>query len=155
VLADQGAERKAARERVEEAIREGRLVAAERRYTTQPALEREKSILQIEREGSERVSPVPPAEAVHRRLESSPLAAGQRAAVELIASTSNRIVGVQGYAGTGKSHMLDQARTVVEEQGVPGAEASARTTHERSGSLDDGASALPTSASSSARQASR
>jgi hypothetical protein len=117
VLADQGADRQAARERVEEAIREGRLVPAERRYTTQTALEREKRILQIEREGRGQVSPIVAAEAVHHRLESGRITAGQRAGVELIASTSNRIVAVQGYAGTGKSHMLDQARTVVEEQG--------------------------------------
>jgi ATP-dependent exoDNAse (exonuclease V) alpha subunit len=117
VLAEQGAERQAARDRVEEAIREGRLVPAERRYTTQTALEREKRILQIEREGRDQVSPILPAEAAHHRLESSQLTSGQRAAVELIASTPNRIVGVQGYAGTGKSHMLDRARTVVEEEG--------------------------------------
>jgi hypothetical protein len=80
----------AARERVEEAIREGRLVPAELRYTTQTALEREKRILQIEREGRDQVSPIAPAEAVHRRLDSSHLSSGQCAAVELIASTSHR-----------------------------------------------------------------
>jgi AAA domain len=37
--------------------------------------------------------------------------------VELIATTSHRFVGVQGYAGTEKSRMLDHARAVVEEQG--------------------------------------
>jgi conjugative relaxase-like TrwC/TraI family protein len=117
VLTDQCVERQAARERVEEAIREGRLVPAERRYTTQTALEHEKRILQIEREGRGQVSPMVSASEVRRQLEAARLTTGQREAVELIASTSNRIVGVQGHAGTGKSHMLDRAKTVVEEQG--------------------------------------
>jgi ATP-dependent exoDNAse (exonuclease V) alpha subunit len=42
---------------------------------------------------------------------------GQREAVELIVTTRHRIGGVQGYAGTGKSHMLDQAKAIVEEHG--------------------------------------
>ncbi len=29
----------------------------------------------------------------------------------------HRVVGVQGYAGTGKSHMLDHAKGLVEEHG--------------------------------------
>ena len=38
---------------------------------------------------------------------------GQQAAIELIATTSHRVIGVQGYAGTGKSHMPDTAKTLV------------------------------------------
>lgn len=51
------------------------------------------------------------------RLASSKLSAGQRSAVELIATAPHRVVGVQGYAGTGKSKMLDHARAVAEEHG--------------------------------------
>ncbi len=116
-LVGQGVGRDAARERVNDAIAKGRLVAAERRYTTQTALEREKRILQIEREGRDRVSPIIATEAAQLRLASSDLTAGQRAAVELIATSPHRVVGVQGYAGTGKSHMLDHAKTILEEGG--------------------------------------
>ncbi len=37
---------------------------------------------------------------------------GQKEAVKLILSTKDRVVGVQGYAGTGKTTMLDRARVL-------------------------------------------
>ncbi len=52
-------------------------------------------------------------ENIRARLASH-LTAGQRA-VEVITTTASRVVGDQGYAGTGKSHMLDQAKAVAEE----------------------------------------
>jgi conjugative relaxase-like TrwC/TraI family protein len=116
-VVDQGVERKDARERVDQAIAAGRLVAAEPRYTTQTALRREKRILQIERQGRGRLTPIASGEGVQLHLESRKLTAGQRAAVALIGTTPHRIVGVQGYAGTGKSHMLDTAKALVEERG--------------------------------------
>jgi len=116
-LADLGIERGAARRRVEAAIGDGRLVAAERRYTTQTALEREKRILRIERDGRKAVAPILAGDAARARLAATDLNTGQRAAVELIATTPNRVVGVQGFAGTGKSHMLDYAKGVLTENG--------------------------------------
>ncbi|HET6412540.1 MAG TPA: MobF family relaxase [Anaeromyxobacter sp.] len=116
-LIERGMTRKEARKRVEEAIAQGGLLPVERRYTTQTALEREKRILQIEREGRNRVTPVLSPEVVASRLGSSDLSIGQRDAVTLIATTRNRVVGIEGYAGTGKSHMLDVARRLVEEHG--------------------------------------
>ncbi len=49
--------------------------------------------------------------AVQGRLHRGPLTAGQREAVKLILSSRDRVVGVQGYAGTGKTTMLDRVRT--------------------------------------------
>jgi hypothetical protein len=63
------------------------------------------------------VNPIAAREDVQFRLSHTALNAGQRAAVKLIATTPHRIVGVQGYAGTGKSHMLDAAKAVVQEHG--------------------------------------
>ena len=117
LLVEKGLARDGARERVDAAITTGGLIEAERRYTTQTALEREKRILQIEREGRAQLSPIAAREDVQLRLSTSSLNAGQRAAVELITTTPHRMVGVQGYAGTGKSHMLEQAKTIVEEHG--------------------------------------
>ena len=117
VLIEHGMTRGAARKRVDEAIAGGGLLLIERRYTTQTALEREKRILKIEREGRNRVTPVLSLEVVASRLGSSDLSIGQRDAVTLIATTRNRIVGIEGYAGTGKSHMLDVARRLLEERG--------------------------------------
>ena len=117
VLTERGMAREEARDRVDEAIQEGRLVGAERRYTTQTAVEREKRILQIERDGRGQVAPIASREEVRQRLGSGDLTAGQRAAIELIASTENRVSGVQGHAGTGKSHMLEGAKALAEERG--------------------------------------
>ncbi len=54
---------------------------------------------------------------VDRHLRKGPLTAGQKHAVKLILSGEDRTVGVQGYAGTGKTRMLDRARTLAEKKG--------------------------------------
>ncbi|MDE0711414.1 MAG: conjugative relaxase [Rhodospirillales bacterium] len=54
---------------------------------------------------------------VRGHLRRGPLTAGQRDAVQLILSARDRVVGVQGYAGTGKTTMLDRARTLAEKKG--------------------------------------
>ncbi len=55
--------------------------------------------------------------AVQARLHRGPLTAGQKDAVKLILSATDRVVGVQGYAGTGKTTMLDRVRTLAEKKG--------------------------------------
>jgi len=63
---------------------------------------------------------------------------GQKAAVKLILSAKDRVVGVQGYAGTGKTTMLDRARALCARKGyrtmglAPSASA-ARTLGEEAG----------------------
>ena len=54
---------------------------------------------------------------VDRHLRKGPLTAGQRQAVKLILSGKDRTVGVQGYAGTGKTRMLERARALAEKKG--------------------------------------
>ncbi len=54
---------------------------------------------------------------VQGRLSRGPLTAGQKDAVKLILSAKDRTVGVQGYAGTGKTTMLNRARTLAEKKG--------------------------------------
>ena len=55
--------------------------------------------------------------AVRDHLHKSSLTAGQKDAVKLILSARDRVVGVQGYAGSGKTAMLDRARTLAEKKG--------------------------------------
>ena len=55
--------------------------------------------------------------AVQSRLHRGLLTSGQRDAVKLILSATDRVVGVQGYAGTGKTTMLDRVRTLAEKKG--------------------------------------
>ena len=54
---------------------------------------------------------------VDRHLRNGPLTAGQKQAVRLILSEKDRTIGVQGYAGTGKTRMLDRARSLAERKG--------------------------------------
>lgn len=95
----------------------GEVVPTGARYTTQIAREREKRILQIEREGRQHVAPIMEATLTHTALSAKGLKPGQLAAAELILSTADRFVGVQGLAGTGKSHMLAQVKEVAELAG--------------------------------------
>ena len=54
---------------------------------------------------------------VQGHLHKGPLTSGQKDAVKLILSAKDRTVGVQGYAGTGKTTMLNRARTLAEKKG--------------------------------------
>ena len=54
---------------------------------------------------------------VQGHLSRGPLTAGQKDAVKTILSATDRTVGVQGYAGTGKTTMLNRARTLAEKKG--------------------------------------
>ena len=54
---------------------------------------------------------------VQGHLNKGPLTAGQKDAVKLILSAKDRTVGVQGYAGTGKTTMLNRARVLAEKKG--------------------------------------
>ncbi len=54
---------------------------------------------------------------VQGHLSGGPLTAGQKEAVKTILSGSDRTVGVQGYAGTGKTTMLRRARALAEKKG--------------------------------------
>ena len=54
---------------------------------------------------------------VDSHLRKGPLTSGQKQAVRLILSAKDRTVGVQGYAGTGKTRMLNRARTLAEKKG--------------------------------------
>ena len=88
-----------------------------KRYTTTAAQQREREILAIELRGRN-VLRFGLHETYHARtlLCTAGLTVGQRAAAELILSTRNRVVAVQGLAGTGKTHML---RTVQEKACLP------------------------------------
>ncbi len=55
---------------------------------------------------------------IDRHLRNGPLTAGQRGgAVKLILGAKDRVVGVQGYAGVGKTRMLGRARALAEKKG--------------------------------------
>ena len=67
--------------------------------------------------GSGRSSAPMRARAVDKALRNGPLTEGQKSAVKLILASDDRTVGVQGYAGSGKTTMLNRARALLEKRG--------------------------------------
>lgn len=97
------------------AIKNGSLAPAEKRYTTQKALAREKAILAIEIAGRGAATPLMHTSTVVAALKGSTLNVGQRSAVESIVCSSNRFIGIQGDAGTGKTYALNQAVALIKQ----------------------------------------
>ncbi|MDM0116782.1 MobF family relaxase [Variovorax sp. J22R133] len=94
---------------VDAAIERGALVPAEPRFATPDARRSEIRILGIEKSGRGRVGPVVTPDKVDVMLAAGDLNAGQRDAVRMVLTATDRFVGIQGLAGTGKSHMLAKA----------------------------------------------
>ncbi|MXW92466.1 MAG: conjugative relaxase [Rhodospirillaceae bacterium] len=80
--------------------------------TTDTALADERETIGLMRDGRNRTRPVMRSWIVGARLHRGPLTEGQREAVKLILGAKDRVVGVQGYAGTGKTAMLRRVRAL-------------------------------------------
>ncbi len=94
-----------------------RLPGAEGLLTTDRAVADERETIALMRAGERRGAAPMRARAVDKALRGGPLTAGQKEAVKLILSSEDRTVGVQGYAGSGKTTMLRRARTLLEKKG--------------------------------------
>ena len=112
----------AAERAVEDLTREGRLHAAPALeggdgMTTDKALADERETIRLMRDGRDRGRAPMRSWMVQAHLHKGPLTKGQKDAVRLILSDKDRVVGVQGYAGTGKTTMLNRARALLEKRG--------------------------------------
>jgi len=116
-LKELGLSENAARKEVDEGILNKRLVKQEARYTTHTARKREVRILAIEKAGRGQVAPLLTREQAYQKLEGIRLNSGQREAATDILTTSNRVVGIQGFAGVGKTTLLRPAKAELEAQG--------------------------------------
>ncbi len=85
--------------------------------TTEKAAAAERETIALVEAGRGRGAPAMRGRAVDKALRNGPLTHGQREAVKLILTDSDRVVGVQGYAGTGKTRMLKRARALLEKRG--------------------------------------
>ncbi len=85
--------------------------------TTEKAVAAERETIAQVKAGRGRGAPAMRGRAVDKALRNGPLTHGQREAVKLILTDSDRVVGVQGYAGTGKTRMLRRARALLEKRG--------------------------------------
>ena len=94
-----------------------RLPGAEGLLTTDRAVGDERETIALMQAGQRRGAVPMRGRAVDKALRGGPLTAGQREAVKLILSSEDRTVGVQGYAGSGKTTMLRRARGLMEQKG--------------------------------------
>ena len=85
--------------------------------TTDKALADERETIGLMRDGQTRGRPVMRSWMVSARLHRGPLTHGQREAVKLILGAKDRVVGVQGYAGTGKTAMLRRVQALAGKSG--------------------------------------
>ena len=99
---------------------DGHLVEANvrggRSFVTGDALRSEREILSRMREGKGMARSLASGERVSERLEETALTAGQKAAVRTMVLSRDRIVAVQGAAGTGKTTMLREALGLIGER---------------------------------------
>ena len=105
---------------IDQLRRDGHLVDAIRSrggpsLVTDRALRAEREVVRRMKEGAGTTRAIVPAAAVEKKLEGATLTPGQQEALRLILGEGDAIVGVQGYAGTGKTTML---REVVELAGT-------------------------------------
>ena len=85
--------------------------------TTDRALADERETIALMRAGEGRGAAPMRGRAVDKALRNGPLTPGQREAVKLVLAGEDRVVGVQGYAGTGKTAMLSRVRALAEKRG--------------------------------------
>lgn len=82
------------------------------RWVTKEAYECEKSIIQEVRNSQGQIKPLMDSKKANSFLQQSHLTRGQKEAVSLILTTEDRIVSINGYAGVGKSTMLECAQDI-------------------------------------------
>jgi ATP-dependent exoDNAse (exonuclease V) alpha subunit len=105
--------------------------------TTSEAIQQEKEIITTMKHGQGATNQICSKTHVAERLKAwnSELNSSQRKAVELILCSKDMIVGVNGYAGTGKTYMLEKAKDIAASKGYEligmAASASAASTLEK------------------------
>src|SRR5205807_3920963 len=90
------------------------LVRTEPRYTTASAWRTEQSILRTEREGRRRLKPMMDLRCADHAILRTDLNRGQREAARMMLTTENRVTGIQGSAGVGKTHLIKTAASIAE-----------------------------------------
>lgn len=86
-------------------------------YTTPRAIADEQVILKVEADGRGILKPIMKGQDAQRFLKDSSLTLEQQNAANMILTTQNRIVGIQGFAGVGKSHLLKSCSQLILQQG--------------------------------------
>ena len=88
-----------------------------RHWTTDAALGRESEAIALMRAGQGAGKTIMRGWIAETKLRTGRLNEGQKAAVKTILAANDRVIGVQGYAGTGKTTMLKRLRMLAERRG--------------------------------------
>ena len=133
----------AAERAVSELEREGGLHAARgldhgRHWTTDAAMARESEAIALMHTGQGSGKAIMRRWIAETKLHGGRLNEGQKEAVKMVLASKDRVVGVQGYAGTGKTTMLKRLRTLAESRdyravGLAPSASAARTLSQESG----------------------
>ncbi len=133
----------AAERAVSELEREGGLHTARgldhgRHWTTDAAIGRESEAIALMHAGQGSGKPIMRRWIAETKLHGGRLNEGQKEAVKMVLASKDRVVGVQGYAGTGKTTMLKRLRTLAVSRdylamGLAPSASAARTLHQESG----------------------
>ena len=133
----------AAERAIERMAAESRLHAAKglsqgRGWTTDVAIARESETIALMRGGQGAERTVMRRWIAETKLHRGRLTEGQKEAAKAILATRDRVIGIQGYAGTGKTTMLDRVRSLAESRdywvmGFAPSASAARTLGEESG----------------------
>ena len=128
---------------IERSAAEGRLHAAKglnagRGWTTDAAIARESETIALMRGGQGTEKTVMRRWVAETKLHRGRLTEGQKEAAKAILATKDRVIGIQGYAGTGKTTMLDRVRSLAESRdyrvvGLAPSASAARTLGEEAG----------------------
>jgi len=110
-----GASKQMLSKQIDQQIKSLELIKAGNRLTTREALQRELRITKIEAHARGNVQPIASAERVAEL--SKDLTQGQAQALKLSLTTQNRIVGIEGKAGAGKTYMLKKVVKEAQQQG--------------------------------------
>ncbi len=110
---------------IDRLVAEGALIetparGSDRSFVTDRAVKAERRILERHRHGVGSARALVPQAAVEARLAGTRLTRGQADAVRTILLAEDRVVGVQGHAGTGKTTMLRTVAECVGTQAVAG-----------------------------------
>ena len=99
---------------------EARLRNSDRSFVTDRALKAERAVIAMMKAGRGRGAPLASEEDVAAQLADAGLTEGQEEAVRTILLTPDRVTGVQGRAGTGKTTMLRHVRELAGKRFVMG-----------------------------------
>jgi hypothetical protein len=105
-------------QQIKHLIKQGKLLTGSKEgYTTKELLDKELAIIEIMKAGKQQHQPIitkPIDQYLDPKLN---LNDGQKNSANLILTTKDRVIGIQGFAGVGKTYMLKTVNNIASEQG--------------------------------------